>query len=71
MSAVIVVLVILALLDRIAAVYMMGPGGRAALTLHPYDSVALGIFVKIARALLDRRSHRSELIPEMRARWRV
>jgi hypothetical protein len=31
---------------------------------------AFGLYLEIARALLDRRVHRSELVPEMRVRRR-
>jgi hypothetical protein len=40
------------------------------LVLHAFGVVALALYAEIARALRDRRDHRSELVPEMRARVR-
>jgi hypothetical protein len=47
---------------------LLGPTGRQDLALYGRGLVALVLYVEIARALLDRRDHRSALVPEMRVR---
>jgi hypothetical protein len=43
------------------------PAGAYEIALHAYGLVALALYAEIALALLDRRNHRSELVPRMRA----
>ncbi len=52
------------------SVCLMGPTGRHDVALWGHGLVALVLHVEIARALLDRRGHRSELVPEMRVHRR-
>ncbi len=52
-------------------VCVMGPIGDHDLALRAHGLVAFVLYLEIARALLERRDHRSELVPEMRVRRHV